>query len=264
MEQTADQIARMVEALLWDYEPEWTPPGLELVERSDLLMWASASPSSNANRVVRAALTSSGADGEISRVIEFFHERERPFTWVIGPSTLPGDLGARLLSRGFTLRGRDHGLARRVETMDVAVPPDISIERVWNETQVREMVSISAAAFGYGPEAAEAVIRERLSYLSLPARRGGYLLARVNGRVVANAGWRDSTDGRCVYLSGAATLEEVRGRGIYTALLAARMSEAAERGCSWAAVQANPGTSSPILRRHGFRQYCVIEVYEHP
>lgn len=263
MDPLLDPVAGMIEALLWDYEREWKPPGLELMEQADLLMWASATSSPYSSRVVRAVFTDRSADDEISRVVEFFEKRGKPFTWWIGPSTRPLDLGARLAAYGFELKGRDDGLARAVERLDIPLTSGVTLEPVESEEQVREMVSIASAGFGHSADVAEAMVRERLSYLALPERRGGFLLARVSGMAAGYAGWRDSGDGRCVYLSGAATLEEYRGRGIYSALLAARLSGAAERGRAWAAVQANPETSSPILRRHGFEQRCAVEVYEY-
>ena len=129
---------------------------------------------------------------------------------------------------------------------------------------MHELVDMDARLWGYSPETLEALRRERLDYLRFPGRRGGTLLARVGGVLVGLASWRDSADGRAVYLTGAATLPKDRGRGVYAALLARRLRDARERGAEIATVQANPDTSSPILRRRGFEKLCEVRVYVSP
>ena len=55
---------------------------------------------------------------------------------------------------------------------------------------------------------------------------------------IANAGYRYSSDGRCVYLTGAETVEQFRGRGVYKTLIAHRAARAVERGCVLASILA--------------------------
>lgn len=57
--------------------------------------------------------------------------------------------------------------------------------------------------------------------------------------------------GRFASLFGGATLAAHRGRGLYRALLNARLREAYRRGASFALVDAGP-MSQPILKRLGF------------
>ncbi len=53
---------------------------------------------------------------------------------------------------------------------------------------------------------------------------------------------------------GAATLPAHRGRGAYTALVAARLEEAARAGAEAAIIQANRATSAPIAAKLGFEE----------
>jgi GNAT superfamily N-acetyltransferase len=99
---------------------------------------------------------------------------------------------------------------------------------------------------------------ERMAYLGTPGRRGGFLVAYLDGVPVANAGYRYSGDGRCVYLTGAETAEPFRGRGVYKSLIAHRAARAAERGCTVASILANRDTSAPILVRHGFSDHGAL------
>ena len=81
---------------------------------------------------------------------------------------------------------------------------------------------------------------------------------------VANAAWRYSSDGRCVYLTGAETVEAHRGRGIYKTLIAYRAATAHARGCKVAAVLANSETSAPILARRGFADHGALPLVVPP
>jgi hypothetical protein len=62
----------------------------------------------------------------------------------------------------------------------------------------------------------------------------------------------ERTDGRCVYLKGAGTRKDVRGRGIYSSVTDYRCARAVERGCRHASIIALADTSAPILRTRGF------------
>jgi GNAT superfamily N-acetyltransferase len=69
----------------------------------------------------------------------------------------------------------------------------------------------------------------------------------------ACAGWiYFHANGRFADLWGGSTVPEERGRGLYTAVLNARLKEAAERGYRFVTTDASP-MSRPILAKHGFR-----------
>jgi GNAT superfamily N-acetyltransferase len=66
-------------------------------------------------------------------------------------------------------------------------------------------------------------------------------LAEIDGRPVGGA--MLSLHGDVGYLASAATLPEVRRRGVHAALVRARMLDAAESGCSLVFARAVPGAS---------------------
>jgi len=85
------------------------------------------------------------------------------------------------------------------------------------------------------------------------ARDSFRMLAVVDGRPVGSAGM--TLDGPAAKLWGGGVIAEYRGRGVYRALLQARLEAAASRGATIALVKARAGTSAPILSRAGFRSY---------
>jgi GNAT superfamily N-acetyltransferase len=62
-------------------------------------------------------------------------------------------------------------------------------------------------------------------------------------------------------LWGGGVLPEARDRGVYRALLAARLEYAVERQCEIAIVKGRVDTSGPILRRAGFSAYGTERSY---
>ena len=65
-------------------------------------------------------------------------------------------------------------------------------------------------------------------------------------------------------LWGGGVLESHRGRGIYRALVATRLTYAVEHGATMALSQGNITTSSPILHRLGFISYGQERSYRLP
>jgi GNAT superfamily N-acetyltransferase len=86
-------------------------------------------------------------------------------------------------------------------------------------------------------------------------RPGGDWLAFIDGRAVASAGAIATSAG--LYLSGAATHPEARGRGCYRALIRTRWDEAVRLGTPALVVHAQE-TSRPILESVGFERVCTL------
>jgi ribosomal protein S18 acetylase RimI-like enzyme len=85
-------------------------------------------------------------------------------------------------------------------------------------------------------------------------------LARIDGTTVGGAGMRSDPDG-VAQLCGAATLPAFRRRGAQTALLAARLADAAERGCDVVVVTTQPGSKScQNVQKWGFELLYVRAV----
>jgi GNAT superfamily N-acetyltransferase len=84
------------------------------------------------------------------------------------------------------------------------------------------------------------------------------VLAEVDGVPVASASAVPTPDG--VWLTGAGTLPEARGRGAYRALVAARWREAVDAGTPALVVQAG-SMSRPLLERMGFAAVGELTYY---
>jgi hypothetical protein len=198
-------------------------------------------------------------DERIDAVRAWFRDQGRAeFTWWVGTSAVPGDLGARLLARGAT--PWEDG----VITMMTAVepPPEaegIEVRRVdtFEDFVLAREIAWEAAEFSEEQaREARASLREKWEQ-RLRADDGAAYLAYVAGEAVAAgdilflpfAG----------FLSGASTKPSRRGRGAFRALVRARWDEAARRGTPALVVGAG-SMSRPILERIGFTAAAVQHV----
>lgn len=80
-----------------------------------------------------------------------------------------------------------------------------------------------------------------------------HLVAYVDGEPLGTASL--SMAGGFARLWGGATVERARGRGVYRAVLGARMAWAGEHGADAALVKGRVDTSAPVLERAGFTAY---------
>ena len=258
---TREQIQLAIEAKQWDYEPTLLVPGHTQVATPNLLMMKNEfSTSIFTNKVVLANFSASkDIEREIDTVFDFFGNK--PFSWWIGPLSQPADLQQRLEQRGFVLHDRYIGLACELSRwQDTTVNPRIKTIEVATDEEIWNHVEISAYVWGMDERSKQSAFHERKKYLELPDRRGGYLIAELDGRVVGNGAYRLSADSSVMYLVGSATLPEARHQGVYRATLHHRFRFAREQGVQWITIQAREGTSEPILRRMGFDECCVYHM----
>ncbi len=90
------------------------------------------------------------------------------------------------------------------------------------------------------------------------AEASSYYVAYADGKPASCARVDFRLGSQFAGLFGGSTFEEFRGRGLYSALVAARGAEARKRGVEFLFVDAWP-TSRPILERRGFQ--CLSQTY---
>lgn len=66
---------------------------------------------------------------------------------------------------------------------------------------------------------------------------------------------------RSAFLMGGVVLANYRGRGLYRALVQARLAHAHARGITLATAHAREATSAPILEKIGFETVCRFPMY---
>lgn len=207
------------------------------------------------NEVIHAAITGPDVDAVIDRAIEDYRSRGLRFRWNLSPGHAPDDLGERLLARGFT-----PSFGRAMARSSAAPPPpdDVELERV-DAATIAEFSSVMSAGWDLDPAAVAAI--DRVALLGPDCPRIGYL-ARVDGAPAGVASLMMHR--RSAFLQAAVVLPAFRGRGIYRALVAARLRDARDAGRTLATSHARETTSAPILERLGFATVCRFAMYYSP
>ncbi|MBF0705859.1 GNAT family N-acetyltransferase [Alkalihalobacillus hwajinpoensis] len=250
-----EQIICAIEAIQWDYEEALVPESIHYIQKDDLVMIKNdKSASVYANKVVRFSQTLN----EVEEAIAYF--QDSPFSWWIQTSSESSELEKQLIKLGMKHADTYVGLAKEV-TEEIPSSSEYIHKEVTTKEDVLGHVEIAGKVWGYDNQAMKAAINERASYLQFAERRGGYTLLLDGKYPIGYSNYRYSKDGKALYLNGAAVLPEYRGKGIYKNMLKARLYKASQRGCEIAVTQARVGTSEPILRKLGFREYAEYKQY---
>lgn len=134
-------------------------------------------------------------------------------------------------------------------------PADVVVR--WQDTAEtkRDGNVVGMAAFNEGTEPDEETLARLAAECAadVAAGRGGSMVAYLDGTAVGTGGL-SLADG-VARLWGGGVIPGARGRGVYRAVLAARLAYAVEHGATMALVKGRVETSGPILRRAGFEAY---------
>ncbi|HST25368.1 MAG TPA: GNAT family N-acetyltransferase [Gaiellaceae bacterium] len=189
----------------------------------------------------------------------FRGQGRKEFVWWVGSSATPDDLGDRLIELGGELYGDDPILASMICTEPPPAADGIEVRRVETLEGFSAAREISWKDAGFS-ESQLAEVRATMAERWEQRQRSGnhaVFLAYVDDRPVASAEVVLLPFGG--FLSGASTLAEYRGRGVFRALVRARWDEAVRRGTPALIVGAGK-MSRPILERIGFEKVADLRL----
>lgn len=210
------------------------------------------------NKVAGLGFGGAPRESELERLEQAFDERRTPLRVELASHADP-TVAAVLARRGYALSGFEDVLALELPAQGLpTLPAAIAVRRAlaaedafWLSLLVRGFAQPDARGVASDERFESDVLEAALTDLSAA---GGFerFTADLDGRPAGAAGLR-LADGVAT-LCGAATLREQRGRGVQTALLAARLEHAARAGCDLAMLTTQPGsTSQHNALRQGFR-----------
>lgn len=192
------------------------------------------------------------SETELDRLEDFFFSRGAPVTLELCPFIHP-TLVELIKSRPYRLEEFSNVLLRRIQPLETIGSPASHIQvraALPHESKLYSKI-VTEAFSEYHPisETLRAVVE---SFFRRPS--GCCFLASVDGEVAAcGCVSTDSVDTGLAELYGAATLLRFRGRGAQTAIIAARLGWAQEKGCNLATTSTQPGSiSQRNFERFGF------------
>ena len=251
-----DERATMAELSSYDFD--WRPPGWDSIDRDDVFAWYWPGTGASARGVARATFEDDAVPDRVDVVRAFFARHRVPARWYVGPSTTSQRLVALLRERADSVH-EPRNMSARLAILRFRVNADVEVEEIRTPEVARAWLE---RCF---PELTPAQLTSEIEAWRLrygaPTRRGGDLVAYLDGELVGSASWRDASDGRCVQFVGGWTLPTARRRGVYSTLCAFRVARALERGLRYACIVADPTTSGPIVANAGFDDHGPLYIF---
>lgn len=207
-------------------------------------------PAPGMSFILHSRLDERTADAEIREQIAFFTQLNQRFEWKAYAHDAPPDLENRLVAHGFQPENPDAVMVLDLQAAPSALlrPVAADVRRITRRDQLGDVIAVETQVWGgdFG------WIRQRLGdHLEIPNYVSVYV-AYVDGQPACTGWVYYHPHGQFADLWGGSTLPDYRGRGLYTAVLAARVQEAVQRGYHFLTIDASP-MSRPIVARHGFR-----------
>ena len=201
--------------------------------------------------VIYSRLDETEVEDAIREQVSYFESIGQDFEWKVYDYDTPPDLKERLAAHGFEVEDLDVvmvlDLEEAPETLFQPVPH--AVRRITGPAGIGDVVSVEEAVWGKDFSELGRYLTRTLTHH--PQQLSVYVACV--GDKSASAAWIFFTAGsRFGSLWGGSTLSEYRGRGLYTALLAARAREARDRQVRYLTVDASP-MSRPILEKFGFQ-----------
>jgi ribosomal protein S18 acetylase RimI-like enzyme len=215
-----------------------------------------AGPSSPTNKMIGIGF-GTGLDPAVLDDLEArFVALETPLQAEVSVLAEPA-VHAQLAARGYASAGFEHVLGHPLGAAIALVPGHVVVEvvdpsdrRALGDAMVEAFASPDVGGVGGDAIPPSDEIRRWFEItMSVDGFRG--YVARVDGEIAGGGALR--LDGDIAQFSGAGTLPRFRRRGVQTAVLRARLADAAAAGCTIGVVVTQPGSKSQQnVQREGF------------
>lgn len=229
-------------------------PDSEIIDRPDWFQITTPSFRQGGLNEVSFAQIDRDVDAVIDATLARYDALGIRFRWAVPPDSRPADLGERLRKRGM-IEETSFLMVAALAELTIAPPPDVTVVLV-DLDNVETYAEINAAGWGADPGPMIAFNRYLLAN---PTGIHHSFIAYIGDRPVATANYAALP--RSAYFMGGVVLPEFRGRGVYRALLAARLQHAAAREIPLVTTQARPTTSAPILAALGFTKIGEMPMF---
>jgi hypothetical protein len=227
------------------------PPGLRRVDRGLLTWMLGPLPDPLDHMVAHSRLSARDADQVIAATVVEARRDGHGLHWAVHDYDEPTDLSERLARHGLSVDSRETLLVFDPRDARLERPPRVGVEvrRIEREQDLGDLLAIQEAVWG-----------GRFTPWMLRWFRGawagetdplGIFVGYVSGAPAGLAWVAPHGGGAFASLFGGTVLPELRSRGVYSALVAARAGFARRAGSRWLLTSANE-SSAPRLRGMGF------------
>jgi GNAT superfamily N-acetyltransferase len=199
--------------------------------------------------VIHSRLTALTVDDAAREQVDYFTSLGQSFEWKAYAHDQPPDLVARLAALGFEIDEPEAILVLDLQAVDALPPGSADVRRIETPDELRHVAAVKSRVDR--GDSATLVAQLTFELETAPDYLSVYV-AFLDDVPAATARIRFPKSSAFASLWGGSTVPELRNRGLYTALLAARLDEARRRGFRYVTVDARH-MSRPILEKRGFR-----------
>lgn len=224
--------------------------------KDDISFVHSTIPDETFNYVFENHFNNDSANARIKQVVEFYTQKNVPWTWWVSPGDMPENLEQKLSEAGLVKTEEYNGMycyvSKRIIPPNL---PNIQCMRVRDKSQLREFYRINASEhFDRVWSKMSAKIFDDSSPLEFYV---GYLDQKpvTAGLVVFHA------DIAGIY--SVATDEQERKKGYATALMSCLLDRIEKRGYTFAALSASDDVKN-LYEKLGFQDMCVYRGWKKP
>jgi hypothetical protein len=210
-------------------------------------------PRPNHNFILYSNLNEANADAIIKRETAYFDSIGHPFEWKVYDHDQPADLRQRLLDFDFTERERDAIMVLDVENVpDFLRQPDptIDVRRLTEPEQLKDVIAVLSQVW---PDENSEWLYEVIGTNMREQPDFTHVFVVYVADEPASAGWISfHENSQFASLWGGSTVEKYRKMRLYTAVTAARVQAALQRGYRFLTIDASP-MNEPIAASRGFQ-----------
>lgn len=251
--------AERLERATWDLF--WLPPEARVIDRPELLAHATSGRGSHFNAVARARASGDRLAALIAETDALFAGAAATGSrWQVTDTTDPAPVEDQLQAAGFHLTFEHDARLIDVERYKPRANPGLEVRRISSKTTLGHSYDITDAAFG--PSDRDADAERELALFTAPGSRAAFFVAYDHDRPISCGGLNLYRELGVALLWGGATIPEARGRGAYSAVVAARIAAARAAGVGHAGLYARVESSSPIAAAQGFERCGAMRYWQ--
>lgn len=246
----------VLEETQWDYF--WVPGDVKVTDRPELLYFSCPRDVPILNTVTRTRADAEALPGlidEVSRAHRNIRSR-----WLVRDLPASAPLQQALAAAGYAPTVRTFASAIGVKEYAPRVVADIVVRQVLDLNALRDCVAVIGKAFSVDRSFTDEELSRDLENCTGPSPRVQRFVAydARSNKPLSSGGMTLFPALGFALLWGGGTVPEARGRGAYTAVLAARVERARELGFDYVGLYAIEDTSAPIVLRQGFKRHGTM------
>ena len=237
-----------LEQSTWDLF--YVPSGVNIIDRPELLALQSKRPVDYLNAVYRTRAAAERIPALIEEV-GALHRRVES-RWHVANTIDTHALETRLAAQGYAATQAHDARVVAVDSFAPKAASEVVVRRIVNEKLLRDCWKVAEVAFGTARNYTDDDAVVELGQCSAEDAQVQRFVAYLGDRPVCSGGMSVFPSLGFALLWAGGTVPSARGRGAYSAVVAARMERAAQRDIPFVGLYAREDSSSPIVGAQGF------------